>query len=232
MKITFLATLMLLATTLLAAAAETTSLTAQEFLQEVRRPLRRDAWGEVGGHITHQNEKQPLLTGTLRVRITFTIDSLHAQLVLNDRNVYGFEQKHASGLPVTTTLDLPEQEFAPTLADFGVTATDLTFAFIYWDFVAELPSQRTRLRTCRVMQLAHPAGNGSVQVWFDAELGFPLEVHWFRTGETNPWRKLEMKGAKKYANELWFVKEMRLEGKDWKTRVVFDNAEINPITQD
>ena len=30
----------------------------------------------------------------IRVRMTFTPESLHAQLVLNDVNVYGFEQKH------------------------------------------------------------------------------------------------------------------------------------------
>lgn len=227
-----LLTILLLPLALLQGADEPTALPPRDFLQEVRRPLRRDAWGEVSGRVTCQREGKQTLNGTLRVRITFTANSLHAQLVLNDDNVYGFEQQHPPGQPVTTTLDLPEHETTPPLADFGINIADLTFAFIYWDFIEEFPPQRTRLRQCRVMKLAHPTGNGSAQVWFDAELGFPLEVWWFRPDETEPWRKLEMKGAKKYANGLWFVKEMRLEGKEWKTRVVFDNAEINPVTQD
>lgn len=232
MKTLLLLTLLIFPRALLKGADANPVLAPRDFLQEVRRPLRRDAWGEVSGRITRIQQGQQPLNGTLRLRITFTADSLHAQLVLNDRNVYGFEQKHTPQQPVTTTLDLPEHESSPALADFGLTTEDLTFAFIYWDFIEEFPPRRTHMRECRVMKLAHPDGNGSAQVWFDAEFGFPLEVWWFRHNETTPWRKLEMKSAKKHANGLWFVKEMRLEGKEWKTRVVFDNAEINPITQE
>ena len=79
------------------------------------------------------------------------------------------------------------------------------------------------------MRLADPGGNGTVQVSFSAAHGFPLEAWWYRQGEDRPWRQLELKGAKKHDDGLWFVKEMRLEGPNWKTRVVFDHAEINQV---
>lgn len=199
------------------------------FLQEVRKPLRTDAWGEITGSITHKQGEQTGVKGIVRIRITFTPESLHAQIVLNDVNVYGFEQKHGLEQHTTTTLDLPEQEQQPGLFAFGVVPEDLTFAFIYWDFVEELPRQSSRLRECRVMKLSDPKGKDTVQVWFSAQHGFPMEAWWFHPGEDKPWRKLELKGAKKHANGLWFVKEMRLEGHDWKTQVRFDHAEINPI---
>ncbi len=208
------------------------SLSAEEFLREVRRPLRTDAWGEITGSITHKTGDSTSVKGIIRVRITFTPESMHAQVVLNDVNVYGFEQKHGQDDKTNTTLDLPKEEQAPGLFSFGVVPADLTFAFIYWDFVAELPRQSSRLRECRVMKLADPKSTDTVQVWFSAQHGFPMEAWWYHHGEDKPWRKLELKGAKKHANGLWFVKEMRLDGHEWKTLVRFDHAEINPIGPD
>ncbi len=205
------------------------SLSPEQFLAEIRRPLRQDVWGEITGRITHAADGKAQLSGDLRVRITFSSGSLHAQLVLNEKNVYGFEQKHAPGEPVSTSLSKPETEISPGLFEFGLEPEDLTFSFLYWNFLEELPAQKSRMRNCRVMKLAHPDGKGIVQVWFDAELGFPLEAWWFKNGETKLWRKLEMKGAKKHANGLWFVREMRLDGTGWKTRVIFDFASLNEI---
>ena len=82
------------------------------------------------------------------------------------------------------------------------------------------------------MKLADPTGKGGhVLVWFNTKYGFPLEARWFEKGALSPWRTLQLKGAKKHDNGLWFVKEMRLEGADkkWKTQVKFDHAEINSV---
>lgn len=210
-------------------AAQQHQLAPEQFLNEIRRPLNQDVWGEITGRITHAAEGREQLSGDLRVRITFSSGALHAQLVLNEKNVYGFVQKHLPGEQVSTSLSKPEKEVQPGLFAFGLEPEDLTFSFLYWNFLEELPGQKSRMRDCRVMKLAHPEGKGTVQVWFDAEYGFPLEAWWFKNGETTPWRKLEMKGAKKHANGLWFVKEMRLDGPGWKTRVVFDFASLNEI---
>ena len=204
-------------------------LPAQEFLRLLRQPLAQDAWGEFTGRIIHQRKGQKKLEATLRVRVTFTPESLYAQLVLNDQNVYGLEQQRETAGKTTQHLDLPESEIKPGLFDFGVSPSDLSFAFIYWDFVEELPRGTSRWQECRVMRLADPAGSGYVDVWFQADYGFPMEAKWYHPGEKAPWRKLVMQGAKKFENGLWFVKEMRLDGDTWKTQVKFDFAANNEI---
>ncbi len=211
------------------AEPESQTLPPEVFLQEVRRPLRQDVWGEITGRIQHINAEGKSLEGELRVRITFTSTSLHAQLVLNEKNVYGFEQQHKPEEKVSTALSMPDNEVQPGLFSFGLEPEDLTFSFLYWDFVEELPSQKSRLRDCRVLKLAHPDGKGTVEVWFDAKLGFPMAASWFQNGKDSPWRQLEMKGAKRHENGLWFVKEMRLDGDDWKTRVIFDFASLKEV---
>lgn len=204
-------------------------LSATEFLQRIREPLRTDAWAEFTGRINHVRKGQPRLKGTLRVRATLTAEAFFAQLVLNDSNVYGLEQLHETAGKAELRLDLPASEQKPGLFDFGLEPADLSFAFIYWDLVKEMPRQSSRWRTCRVMRLAAPKGGELVDVWFDATHGFPMEAEWFRAGEDKPYRRLVMQGAKRHANGLWFVKEMRLDGDDWKTQVKFDFAEKNVL---
>jgi len=214
------------------AEGELTGLSPEQFLAEVRQPFRQDAWGEITGRLTYV-KGEVYQKGTVRIRLTFSETSLHAQVVINEKNVYGYEQKHGEGEIPETVFDLPEKEEPPGLADYGVQPEDITFAFIYWRFVRELPTETFRQRDCRVFELRHPGeGKGTVRVWFDASRGFPLQAQWFQPDATEPWRTLELKGAKKHANDLWFVKEMRLEGAEWKTQVIFDHVEINPVEKD
>ena len=218
------------ATVVVPSEKEMTTLSAQDFLAEVRKPLRTDAWGEFTGRVTYKSPKGQQ-KGDLRVRITFTSKSMHTQIVLNDKNVYAMEQVHKEGEAVKTSIEMPETEERPGLFEFGVDPEDLTFSFIYWDFIEELPRESSRLRECRVMRLKDPTGKGTVNVFFSAKHGFPMEASWFREGETKAWRKLEFKGAKRFENGLWFVKEMRLEGDDWKTQVKFDHVALNPVSE-
>lgn len=204
-------------------------LSPEEFLRHIRRPFNQEAWGEATGSLQCVSEKTGERRGTLRLRLTFAPESLHAQVVLNDSNVYGFEQKHDGKSAPTARVDLPEKEVPPGLFSFGIGPEDLTFAFIYWDLHKELPSQKYLGRACRVFELMHPEGKGSVQVWFSTSHGYPLKAEWYLPGARTPWRTLELKGAKKHEKDLWFIKEVRLEGQGWKTRVRFDHAEINPV---
>ena len=211
------------------AATALKGLSAEAFLQEIRRPFEQEAWGEATGTIQFVSEKTGERRGTVRLRMTFTPDSVHAQLTLNDTNVYGCEQKHGGKVPATSRVDLPDPETPPGLFDFGIEPEVLTFAFFYWDFQRELPPEDYLLRSCRVMELVHPQGKGHVRVWFSASYGYPLKAEWYRPGSGSAWRTLELKGAKKHDKDLWFVKELRLDGEGWKTRVRFDHAEINPV---
>ncbi|MFA6816155.1 MAG: hypothetical protein WCS73_07670 [Lentisphaeria bacterium] len=202
----------------------------KEFLKQIRQPLSKNVWTEITGKIVHKKQGESSLSGDLRLRITFAPTSLHAQIVLNRVNVYGFEQTHndaTSDPKPSSKLDMPEKEQSPGLFQFGLTPGDLTFSFLYWDFLEELPEQSSRFQACRILKLADPNSDGYAIVWFNKEYGFPMEASWYKKDAKSPWRTLLMKGAKRFKSGMWFVKEMRLEGKDWKTKVQFDFAELN-----
>ena len=199
----------------------------REFLERIRQPLCQEAWGEATGRLVHKRKGAPDLEGTLGLRVTFTPSAMFAQLTLNETNFYGLEITLATASQSVQRLDLPEKEEKPSLFDFGVRPSDLSFAFLFWDFLQELPRSSSRWQDCRVLRLASPDGTETVDVWFHAEQGFPMEAKWHRKGEEKPWRTLVMKGAKRFSNGIWFVKEMQLTGTDWKTSVKFDFAEKN-----
>jgi hypothetical protein len=204
-------------------------LSAEDFLKEIRKPLQEDVWAEISGRITNISKDKGKIDGNLRVRIRFSSSALYAQIVLNESNVYAFEQSQDEEGKLQSIFSMPDEEKGDKLFDFGLTAEDLSFSFIYWNFLEELPQQRRKSRKCRVMKLEHPQGKGFVEVFFDAALGFPLTVQWFENDAKKAWRKLEMKGAKRHENGLWFVKEMRLDGDKWKTRVIFDFASLRDV---
>lgn len=207
------------------------ALSSEQFLEEVRRPLKQDAWGAIKGRMTYSGEGKQL-KADISIRLTFSPDAMQAQIDLDGKNVYGFEQIHNAPPGKQFRLDLPEHEIPPGLFSFGVQPEDLTFAFIYWDYIRELPPDQFRRRQCRVFELAHPEREkGTVRVWFSSQYGFPLQAQWYLPNAEEPWRELELKGAKKHDDDLWFVKEMRLEGKGWKTQVKFDEVSLNPLEE-
>ena len=204
-------------------------LSPQQFLAYVREPLRENAWGQFAGRVTYKANSGVKRKGLLRVRVTFTPESMLTQIVLNNNNVYTLEQTHKRGEPVSVVLERPEKETSPTLFDFGIEPTDLTFSFIYWDFLEELPIEQGKVGNCRVIRLKEPGKSRTAVVRFNLKYGFPEQISWFDAGKTEAVRKLELKGAKRHENGLWFIKEMRLDSADWKSMVTFDTVELNEI---
>ena len=208
------------------AETDVTRLSSADFLNEVRRPFRQDAWGQFSGRISHKG-KAGRHKGSIDLAIRFAPESTKAQLVSNGQNIYNLQEKHGVGTAPQVSLALPANEKKPGLFDMGIEAEDLTFAFIYWDLLRELPRDSVRGRKCRVMDLAHPADKGYVRVWFSEAHFFPLRVHWFHNEQDKPWRTLNVKGVKKHDDNFWFLKTLELRGDGWKTQVRFDEAEMH-----
>ena len=108
----------------------------------------------------------------------------------------------------------------------------MTFSFIYWELEKELAPVNGKSGRCRLMKLKEPGGKRTCLVWFNVKYGFPEKVSWF-AGEDMlvPVRSLELKGAKRHENGLWFVRQMKLEGPDWKCMVTFDHVKLSEISK-
>ena len=205
---------------------------APEFLALIRDPLRADAWSIITGSITHARGDNDLIHGTVRMSMRLSPQKMLTQLTLNDTNTYILEQVYdRQDSKTKLDLEMPKNEVKPNLATFGLNPDDLSFAFFYWDFLEELTTRDDADNGMRVMRLLNPQHTGStVKVWFNSKHGFPVEAHWLAP-DGHVERKLELKGAKRHKNGLWFVKEMRLEAGDsaWKTQIRFDYIEKNQI---
>lgn len=205
------------------------NVSSEEFLSVVRTSTIDSAWMELSGKLACRRNGAEMLESDIILRASFAPNVLVGQISMDNGNAYVIDQRIGENGEPKVELDCPSVEKAPSIFDFGVSPGDLSFAFIYWNFVEEMPRQSSRLQECRVMKLANPDGTGHVVVFFHSRLGFPMEAKWYRTGEDEPWRELLMKGAKRHENGFWFVKEMLLEGKDWKTSVRFDYVNKNQI---
>jgi len=124
-------------------------------------------------------------------------------------------------------LKMPEPEQKPGLSDLGLQPDDITMAFIYWDFIRELPAESLRQTALPRHGPAAPGEQGLRARVVLPGLWFPLRVHWLRPDEDKPWRKLEFKGFKKHADGVWFMKTAQLSGDNWKTLVDFADAELH-----
>jgi len=212
------------------AAAQNEELSAKEFLHAVRQPFKQEAWGRFSGKVVHIGEagKQ---RAAIRIAISFSADTTEALVVLDEGNTYRIRQEHGPNTTGRAEIERPEKERGIGLFDVGIQPDDMTLGFLYWNLIKELPRDKFRRQPCRILALEHPDLTGHARVWFSAAEGFPLKVEWYHAGDKEPWRQLEFKGAKRHRKDFWFVKEMRLEGENWKTQVTLAEAELYAIDE-
>ena len=201
-------------------------LPAEEFLRYARRPFIRDAWGYFAGTVQHRGssgvERIPV-----QLSILFKKDLLKAQLLLDKTQEYNITQIYMGDTPPEVTVTEPERsEGKVKLSDFGLYPRDITFAFLYWDFIRESSrTEKVRGQQCRVMLLDDPRSARRARVWFSAKYLFPLRVHTLGGEDDRVVRELEFTDFKRH-DKIWYIKALRLEGTDWKTRVNFREAEL------
>ena len=208
-------------------AADDTSpagMPAVEFLARARQPFHNNAWGRFRGTVQHRTAE-----GTRKMDIALDIlldrEYLRAQLVFAPDVVYRVTQAHgAAGLPTIHFEIMPPEDKSP-LKDLGLRMEDVTLFVLYWDFIEELPGESVRGQTCRVMRLRNPQTFETVRVFLSAEYVAPLRVEFFRPEETEANRVMEFTDFERQG-DLWYLKSVRIEGKDWKTQIKFTEAEI------
>ncbi len=207
-----------------AAESGVQGLAAREFLNLARTPFSEDAWVLASGYVQFRREnskgKLPL---TLAIR--YESAGMRAQVVVDSQWVTTLTETHGNGSVPRIRIAEPPGKQAVTLNSLGVQPGDITFSFLYWDIVRELPRDSVRGQACRVLLLENPRYRGRVRVWFHAKYAFPLKALWFRPNADTPWRTLEFKHFKKLG-KFWFVKELVLSGEGWRTRVVFHKVDM------
>lgn len=199
---------------------------AVKLLSMARRPFLEPEWCRFKGEIRYRGKDlRQTVPVTLAMRLS--PERLDAELVLDGGRPTRISQvyKPDGTLPeVTLALPPAEKKGALTLTQLGLQPEDLTFCFLYWNFVQELEPDSVRGQACRVLELVHPQKFEKVRVWMLKEHAFPLRVQWFLPGEVLYYRQLEFSDFKKNDN-FWYPTGLLLSGNGWKSQVTFAETE-------
>ena len=194
-----------------------------DFLAAARQPFLNPAWGRFRGIVQHKS-KAGALKADLTLAVLMSRDVLRAQFVLNGVDVYDVIQAYAESGMSNVRVTPPEKIKTTPIDELGVAVEDITFSFLYWDFIEELKSQRIRGQTCRVFKLRNPQTLTTAVVAFSEKYIGPLRVEFFNV-EGKQLRKLEFTDFKR-EGDLYYVQSAQLRGDGWKTQVKFKSAEL------
>ena len=195
-----------------------------DFLQAARRPFLKHAWGRFEGSVQHRG-KDGLRKVSLELGLLMHPEYLRAQFILEGNDVYNVMQAYTEEGVSNVRVDVPETTRAPSLRAFGITPSDITFSFLYWEFMEEELLDRVRGQLCRVFRLRNPQTFETVTAWFSVRYLGVLRVDFFKPGAADWHRRLEFTDFTR-EGELYYVRTAQLRGKDWKTMVTFDQAEL------
>ncbi|MDT8391063.1 MAG: hypothetical protein RRC34_11200 [Lentisphaeria bacterium] len=196
---------------------------AADFLAAARQPFLTRAWGRFSGTVQYKSGKETV-KADLTLAVLMRADVLRAQFVLNNVDVYDVIQAYAEDGMSNVRVTMPETVTTTPIHELGVAVEDITFSFLYWDFVEELDSQRVRGQRCRVLKLRNPQTLATAVVSFAEKYVGPLRVEFFNA-DGDQTRKLEFTDFER-EGELYYVKGAQLRGDGWKTQVKFKTAEL------
>ncbi len=221
-----------------AAKIDVAKLNSQDFLKLVRTPVAAGNWVKLAGKINHRRRTKDgniSQEGQLYVAILFTKIMALGQVAIDDKEAYSIGQNFKNKATSVTPIKKGGYKNS-LLSQFGVKATDLTFSFIYWDFVKELPQESLRAQKCRIFILKDKNTQQIAKVYFSTTALFPMKITWYKVteqnknktvkdikiDEKNKEREMEMNSFRKQ-NDMWIVTGINLYGGDnsWRTKISF-----------
>jgi len=214
-------------------AQDPPALSAEQFLARVRQAPRDESWARMSGAVEHRRRGGETVELPLYLGVRFTPERILAQVVADGRESYRIGQVVAATSGGTTVIaENVADPASARLATLGLRPEDLTLSFIYWEFDCELPPERLRTRSCRVLQLRAPDGRDEwVRVAICVEALFPLRVEWFRDGPAGrPYRTIEITSFRREA-DFWLVDGLSLQGPGWRSRISFTDCSAGLVAE-
>lgn len=211
----------------LLAAAE--KLPLDDFMQRVRHPNPMATYAALDGRIQHRRAGESAKSETLYFAVILQPERMFGQIIIGNREGWQIGQTRKSGDSETSILPMHGTgEENNLLGYMGVRPTDLTMSFLFYPVLKELDSAAVKGVGCRVVLLEAPDKSEQVKVCIAEQYCFPLKAEFFKPGESEPYRTLEINSFRK-SNDLYYTDELILYGPGWRTRINFDNsADVGP----
>ncbi|UDQ99369.1 hypothetical protein AAEX28_04610 [Lentisphaerota bacterium WC36G] len=214
-----------------------TKISSSEFLRYVRSPLKTGTWVQLSGKISHHrraSEGNISQEGNIYVALLFAKALALGQVVIDDKEAYTIGQNFINN---STTITPAKKEGYKNslLAQFGIKPSDLTFSFVYWNFIKELKPESLRGQKCRIFILQDKNTKQYARVYFSTMAMFPMKITWYNIDNKNrnkatkvdlekltKEREMEMNSFRKQ-DDMWIVTGINLYGGNnkWRTRISF-----------
>ncbi len=214
---------------LTAAVGMAEEIPAEVFLQQARRPhAAQSTYSKMEGQVQHRRRGASVISAPLYLGVWFTPERTAAQLIIDGTQGYMIGQSFDAGTEGSSVI--PMGEYAkPLLDDFGLRASDLTLAFIFWPLVKEVDKSSVKMQSCRVLVLKSPEAADWVKVYISEEYRFPLKAEWFTTLEAvdtgKPYRTLEVPAFRR-EGDFYAPSELSIKGPGWATKVDFEKFDM------
>ncbi len=216
----------LLSAALLSGAAE--ALPLADFLNRARNPQSFSSYAMLEGEAQHRRRGEDPESAPIYFGIILQPERMTGQIVVDGKEGYLLGQARTGGAASQSVV--PQGDAAGNrLGRMGIRPSDLTMSFLYYPAEKELAPETVRTVPCRVVELLAPEGDERVRVYIARDHYFPLRAEFFRPdAPETPYRTLEVNNFEKQ-NELYYVSELGLFGPGWRTRILFDKAEVAPF---
>lgn len=197
--------------------AETVKKDTLDFVNQVRS-LRGSTYAQLYGTVQHRRSGKPAAAMPIYLGLIIQPERTTGQLILDNREGYLLGQ----GRGASASSVIPMQKTTELLDNAGVMASDLTLSFLFDEVSGEAENATVSgLVPCRVILFTNAKNKEVSRVYISKQHFFPLKAEFFKSGESKPWRTLEIDGfAEK--NSLYYASRMRVEGPGWRTRILFD----------
>ncbi len=199
------------------------------FLESARKAPMNESWAVLSGRIIHKRGKASPVESPVYLGILFTPERILAQIYIDPDEKYSIGQAYYSKNEDGTSV-IPfnnKKDGQSVLAECGLRPEDMTFSFMYWDFVKELDANSSPGRQCRVFLLESPSKKEQARVYIDTEYRYPLKAEWIKSSadgkKEEPYRSIEIGGFRKEAG-FWFVESFQIFGPGFRTKVEFSDV--------
>ncbi|MCQ2378795.1 MAG: hypothetical protein MJ016_06235, partial [Victivallaceae bacterium] len=203
--------------------------TLDAFLDRARRGGAASTYAELDGTLLHRRRGSDALEMPIYFGVIVRPRKTSGQLILDGREGFLVGQSRENG----ASSSVPQSASTELFDRVGLQISDLTLGFVYYPVLKEeAPQTIGGFVPCRMIRFSVPERPGeSVCVAFAREEAFPLRAEFFRAGENEPFRRVEVSGfARK--NGLYYARRILTEGPGWRTRIDFDRAEVGEFSPD
>ena len=203
---------------------------SEDFLDKCRAQLLGNCWVKLEGNINHRDpdgkRSRPM---KIKCAAQLIPNKITFKATVNSKQ--SFKVEHIFGQKHDTKILENTLEADNGFTKVGIKPTDLSLAFMYWDYIKEF--QEENIGTlgafkCRVFLLGNPDGKDFVKVWLSEKYLGPLQVEWLKgikqEDQANPQQTLMFKDfAEK--NKVWVPLESKIENSKGELQIRFKEVD-------